>query len=157
MNHQKSFIRQRLTACQLNREIAYSVDSEAVSEEVSKVLPLQDKRAVCFAVLLVLLLTLAIVQNGPTIQEKEDLAALLSSSERGPANNLLAAPEAPVGQHYLFSVRSPIPFSRLNSIIPASLPQSYGQSSLAFEANQGQTDSRVKFLSRGAGYALFFT
>jgi hypothetical protein len=28
---------------------------------------------------------------------------------------------------------------------------------LSFEANQGQTDSRVKFLSRGDGYALFLT
>ena len=28
---------------------------------------------------------------------------------------------------------------------------------LSFEANRGQTDSRVKFLSRGDGYALFLT
>ena len=28
---------------------------------------------------------------------------------------------------------------------------------LAFEANQGQTDSRVKFISRGSGYTLFLT
>ncbi|MGD0075639.1 MAG: hypothetical protein ABSD31_15055, partial [Candidatus Binataceae bacterium] len=28
---------------------------------------------------------------------------------------------------------------------------------LGFELNQGQTDSRVKFLSRGNGYALFLT
>ena len=28
---------------------------------------------------------------------------------------------------------------------------------LNFEANQGQTDSRVKFLSRGDGYSLFLT
>src|SRR5215471_3525207 len=28
---------------------------------------------------------------------------------------------------------------------------------LYFEANQGQTDTRVKFLSRGAGYTLFLT
>jgi hypothetical protein len=28
---------------------------------------------------------------------------------------------------------------------------------LGFEANQGQTDPRVKFLSRGAGYTLFLT
>src|ERR1017187_6912030 len=28
---------------------------------------------------------------------------------------------------------------------------------LSFEANQGQTDSAVKFLSRGDGYALFLT
>src|SRR3990170_3486752 len=28
---------------------------------------------------------------------------------------------------------------------------------LTFEANQGQTDSQVKFLARGNGYALFLT
>jgi hypothetical protein len=33
--------------------------------------------------------------------------------------------------------------------------QSYGSLPLAFEANRGQTDSRVKFLSHGAGYTLF--
>ncbi len=33
----------------------------------------------------------------------------------------------------------------------------YGKRPLAFEKNQGQTDSRVKFLSRNAGYTLFLT
>src|SRR5712692_1002013 len=35
--------------------------------------------------------------------------------------------------------------------------QKYGQLPLTFEANQGQTDRRVKFLSRGSGYTLFLT
>jgi hypothetical protein len=35
--------------------------------------------------------------------------------------------------------------------------QSYGKLPLTFEANQGQTDARVKFLSRGSGYTLFLT
>src|SRR6266700_6442648 len=34
---------------------------------------------------------------------------------------------------------------------------SYGKVPLSFEANQGQTDPRVKFLSRGSGYTLFLT
>ncbi len=34
---------------------------------------------------------------------------------------------------------------------------SYGKLSLHFEANQGQTDARVKFLARGSGYSLFLT
>jgi hypothetical protein len=34
---------------------------------------------------------------------------------------------------------------------------SYGQLPLAFEINQGQSDPRVKFLCRGAGYGLFLT
>ncbi len=33
----------------------------------------------------------------------------------------------------------------------------YGKLPLSFETNQGQTDSRVKFLSRGSGYTLFLT
>ena len=34
---------------------------------------------------------------------------------------------------------------------------SYGKLPLSFEANQGQTDRRVKFLSRTSGYSLFLT
>ncbi|MEY2518284.1 MAG: hypothetical protein QOF24_43 [Verrucomicrobiota bacterium] len=37
------------------------------------------------------------------------------------------------------------------------LNQAYGKLPLAFEANQGQTDPHVKFLSRGNGYSLFLT
>jgi hypothetical protein len=33
----------------------------------------------------------------------------------------------------------------------------YGKLPLSFELNQGQTDRRVKFLSRGSGYSLFLT
>src|SRR5438045_158417 len=33
----------------------------------------------------------------------------------------------------------------------------YGQIPLSFEANRGQTDPAVQFLSRGSGYALFLT
>ncbi len=35
--------------------------------------------------------------------------------------------------------------------------EAFRKSPIAFEANQGQTDPRVKFVSRGAGYALFLT
>jgi len=37
------------------------------------------------------------------------------------------------------------------------LAENYGKLPLSFEANQGQTDGRVKFLSRGRGYRLFLT
>ena len=33
----------------------------------------------------------------------------------------------------------------------------YGKLPLAFEANRGQSDAEVKFLSRGSGYTLFLT
>ena len=39
----------------------------------------------------------------------------------------------------------------------AGVLQTYGQLPLTFEANQGQSDSQVKFLSRGSGYTLFLT
>src|SRR5258706_10263390 len=35
--------------------------------------------------------------------------------------------------------------------------ETYGRLPLAFEANQGQADPQVKFVSRGAGYNLFLT
>jgi hypothetical protein len=37
------------------------------------------------------------------------------------------------------------------------LVESYGRLPLSFETNRGQTDSQVKFLSRGSGYSLFLT
>src|ERR1035441_7551992 len=45
---------------------------------------------------------------------------------------------------------------------PASVPEPKAKSELlslplSFEANRGQTDPAVKFLSRGDGYALFLT
>jgi hypothetical protein len=51
----------------------------------------------------------------------------------------------------------------LTLVAQANLPGSskivegYGKRPLAFEANQGQTDPQVKYLSRGAGYSLFLT
>ena len=35
--------------------------------------------------------------------------------------------------------------------------EAYGKLPLSLEVNKGQTDSRVKFLSRGSGYSLFLT
>ncbi len=39
----------------------------------------------------------------------------------------------------------------------ARLDANYGRLPLSFEANRGQADGRVKFLSRGRGYTLFLT
>src|SRR2546422_653104 len=38
-----------------------------------------------------------------------------------------------------------------------AVQDAYGKLPLSFEANQGQTDRQVKFLSRGPGYTLFLT
>jgi uncharacterized repeat protein (TIGR01451 family) len=45
----------------------------------------------------------------------------------------------------------------LNSQTAQNQASAYGQLPLSFEANAGQTDKRVKFLSRGSGYSLFLT
>ena len=41
--------------------------------------------------------------------------------------------------------------------VNAQVRARYGKLPLSFEANRGQSDSRVKFLSRGSGYSLFLT
>jgi hypothetical protein len=39
----------------------------------------------------------------------------------------------------------------------ARIVENYGKLPLSFEKNQGQTDKKVGFLSRGSGYTLFLT
>src|SRR5882762_4048834 len=39
----------------------------------------------------------------------------------------------------------------------ARIVETYGKLPLQFEANRGQTDKDVRFLSRGAGYSLYLT
>jgi hypothetical protein len=47
--------------------------------------------------------------------------------------------------------------SRPDAATQGKMVENYGKLPLSFEANQGQTDGRVKFLSRGSGYSLFLT
>jgi hypothetical protein len=47
--------------------------------------------------------------------------------------------------------------SDTHSVAKAHVQEAYGKLPLSFEANAGQTDPRVKFLSRGSGYSLFLT
>src|ERR1700689_3518577 len=49
------------------------------------------------------------------------------------------------------------PSSRTAASEVSTVNSNYGRTPLLFEANQGQTDSRVKFLSRGSGYSVFLT
>src|SRR5438067_597471 len=44
-----------------------------------------------------------------------------------------------------------------SAVTQAYVSAAYGQLPLSFEANQGQTDAQVNFLSRGSGYTLFLT
>src|SRR5438105_3468107 len=41
--------------------------------------------------------------------------------------------------------------------VHARADETYGRLPLSFEANRGQTDAKVRFLSRGRGYTLFLT
>src|SRR5438445_9985108 len=43
------------------------------------------------------------------------------------------------------------------SVAKAQVQENYGKLPLRFEANAGQTDSRVKVLNRGKGYTLFLS
>jgi hypothetical protein len=45
----------------------------------------------------------------------------------------------------------------LDGAAQAAVSSAYGKLPLSFEINQGQTDSQVKFLSRGSGHTLFLT
>jgi len=54
-------------------------------------------------------------------------------------------------------VASPISASQADPKAQAKILGSYGKLPLSFEANHGQTDKRVKFLSPTSGYTLFLT
>jgi hypothetical protein len=55
------------------------------------------------------------------------------------------------------SVGSPNGIVQRDSPAQGKIVQSYGKLPLSFEANQGQTDPHVKFLSHGTDYSLFLT
>src|SRR5437870_1001311 len=62
----------------------------------------------------------------------------------------------------LLHIRSPLKERHSQSSIAVGAPsaravENYGKLPLSFEINQGQTDSQVKFISRGSGYSLFLT
>jgi hypothetical protein len=72
-----------------------------------------------------------------------------------------AAVRVAQGSHFN-PAASPNPESRIPNPVYGSaaqprLAEAYGKLPLSFEVNKGQTDSRVKFLSRGSGYSLFLT
>jgi len=53
--------------------------------------------------------------------------------------------------------RSAFPVAQNKQVSQARLLSGYGKLPLTFEQNQGQTDARVKFLARGAGYTVFLS
>src|SRR5579871_2549263 len=55
------------------------------------------------------------------------------------------------------AVNQAAPAPQAGSAPFARVPDSYGKLPLSFEANQGQTDSRVRFLAHGGGYSVYLT
>ena len=51
----------------------------------------------------------------------------------------------------------PVTATEPDATAKAAVQTAYGKLPLSFEANQGQSDAQVKFLSRGNGYSLFLT
>ena len=47
--------------------------------------------------------------------------------------------------------------NEVDEAIRVRVSEAYGKLPLSFEANQGQSDAQVEFLSRGSGYTLFLT
>ncbi|MGB9073656.1 MAG: SBBP repeat-containing protein [Terriglobales bacterium] len=75
---------------------------------------------------------------------------LLSQSNPVPSINQTAKVASP-------GIVSSINASQANPKAQARILDGYGKLPLSFEANRGQTDARVKFLSRTGGYTLFLT
>jgi hypothetical protein len=69
---------------------------------------------------------------------------LLALSATAPSQERIARSKKPKGLR-----QAPEPTQQ------ASVVKGYGQLPLAFEANQGQSGSDVKFVTRGPGYSLF--
>jgi len=132
-----------------------SRQAEKLSNAPLNGLTSRGQRAACFAVLF-FLLSVAMVLVSPNIHKKENSATPPPFSDPTPAKDF-SVPAARFDHHLSFLGGSSVPLKNHASTVRASLAQRYGQTSLAFEANQGQIDSRVKFLSRGAGYSLFLT
>jgi photosystem II stability/assembly factor-like uncharacterized protein len=74
------------------------------------------------------------------------------ASLRNQANNLY-----PRSDSSLDIEQSGSPLVKADNTTKAKVSQAYGKLPVSFEANQGQTDSSVKFISRAGGQTLFLT
>jgi hypothetical protein len=69
----------------------------------------------------------------------------------------LPSRDAPARQTRTGTRTPPVPSAKADGAAQARLSVAYGQLPLSFEANQGQADAQVQFLSKGKGYSLFLT
>src|SRR5690242_6515860 len=80
-----------------------------------------------------------------------------------PGAGLAASPKTGVNKAKANSPNSPETAVTRSAVQPGNASPAvaqavrYGKIPLSFEPNQGQLDSRVSFLARGLGYALFLT
>jgi hypothetical protein len=58
---------------------------------------------------------------------------------------------------WIWAIGEPTAKPQATAATKAALHDVYGRLPLSFEENRGQTDPRVKFISRGNGYSLFLT
>ena len=119
--------------------------------------PGREERAACFAVLLILSFSVVMMLSRPSIQKREKSATPLPFSGTTQAKDFFVPTSQMFHQPSSILAGPSMALVKAGSTTRTSLAQGYGEESLAFEANQGQTDSRVKFLSRGVGYSLFLT
>ncbi len=85
--------------------------------------------------------------------------AMMIAVTIGLAAHSLANPLDPAGSLPAPEARATAPATAAepDQATKARIVEAYGKLPLSFEANQGQTDGRVKYLARGPGYTLFLT
>jgi len=100
--------------------------------------------------------TITVVQNGQTVIDRKEVP--------GNKGEALDTREVPGPVYLQGSEDGRVTFRNI-VVTPAQefgnsksqIQNDFGQLPLIFEANQGQTDARVRFLARGVGYAVFLT
>jgi len=114
---------------------------------------LNNRRFFCLMLIGLAIITLAIIgwfiplrQHMRLEQRNLELSASISEARQKAA---MQGSEIALTDSSPQSERGKQSSARLNEV--------YGKLPLQFEANEGQTDNQVKFISRGAGYNLFLT
>ena len=102
---------------------------------------------VSLVVVLLLVTTFALKTYAPNGTAKKAVAAT-------PAK--VTAKGTPVSMPYHERADSPV-LSHASQESQKRFVKNYGKLPLSFEANRGQTDPQVKFLTRGPGYSVFLT
>ncbi len=111
--------------------------------------PLRILSLLAFLILASAVLAPPPAENSPLRTQR----TLRSQVESGPAGSGPAGRSMPGSAAHASSNPSPSPSA---SSAPSAV-NSLARLPLAFEENRGQTDGRVRFLSRGEGYTLFLT